>query len=145
MEFLILNRQVIDLMDIETNHIIISITEPQNEFPKINPKKYCKGILQICYTDEDDYEKAKLFNRHHYLFTPKQADLLIDYVFKCKDSIELIICQCDGGISRSSATAAALSVILNGPKSDDWIFKSKQYVPNMHVYRTLLNSHLRNL
>jgi hypothetical protein len=45
-----------------------------------------------------------------------------------------IVINCEAGISRSAAIAAALSKILTG---DDKVFFD-QFIPNRHIYRTIL-------
>jgi predicted protein tyrosine phosphatase len=137
MNFMVLNRHNVTIVLPETNHIIISICEPHKDFVNIPDNKYCKDILQLKYTDEDDIKRASYFGQLDQLFTDKQAQKVIDFVMKYKDEIELIICQCDGGISRSSGTAGALGIILNN--DDKFIFNKSLFVPNMFVYRKLLN------
>ena len=57
--------------------------------------------------------------------------------------VDVIICQCSAGISRSAGVAAALGVILNG--SDKEIFNDPKYCPNRFVYRTILNEYENQL
>jgi len=70
------------------------------------------------------------------LFKPQQAKQILELIEKHKDKLELIVCQCEGGISRSSGTAGALSKILNG---DDTVFFKAPYSPNRLVYRIILS------
>ena len=56
--------------------------------------------------------------------------------------INLCICQCDTGISRSAGTTAALSYIVN--QDDAWVFEDRRYMPNRLVYRTLLDVYYRD-
>lgn len=143
MDFLILNRGQVGKISLDVPHVVISICEPEKKFPHIkgwwNKNPNLLGIIRLKYTDEDSPADAIRVGQEHYLFTDEQADKVLDFIENMKDRVELIICQCDGGISRSSGTAAALSVILNGSRSDNWIFNSPQYVPNMFVYRKLLS------
>jgi predicted protein tyrosine phosphatase len=44
-----------------------------------------------------------------------------DFINKYLDKVELIVCQCDAGISRSSAMAAALSKYITN--DDKYFFK----------------------
>lgn len=64
--------------------------------------------------------------------------ILWEIVNRYKDKINLIICQCEAGISRSAGVAGALSKVLN--KDDSKIFED--YCPNMLVYRTVLEENL---
>ena len=141
-DFIILSRFSISTVNPGVNHFIISITEPENEYPTLNINNNCLNWIRLCYTDEDKPDEAEFFGRSKYMFSATQADAMLESIFRFKDQIDLIICQCDGGISRSSGTAAALSVILNGNKTDDWIFNSRKYIPNMFVYRKILNRYI---
>ena len=143
MEFMILNRTQITKISPEVPHVVISITETEKRFPTVkgmkNDNKNLKGVLRQKYTDEDDVEDAKFRGQRWMMMSDEQAREVLDFVDIQKDDIELIVCQCDGGVCRSSATAAALSVILNGSRTDNWIFQNgSPYVPNMYVYRKIL-------
>lgn len=144
MEFLILNRQQISKISPNVPHIIISITEPANKFPKVksilsrNPN-FC-GILRQSYTDEDNMDDAIRGKIDCFMFTDEQAFDIIKFVnFHIrKNNIECIMCQCDGGISRSSATASALCFYLNELDTLKKIFENKQFCPNRFVYNKIL-------
>ena len=68
----------------------------------------------------------------------KIAKATLDFVTEgqCR-LMDLCICQCDGGISRSAGTAATLSYILS--QDDTWVFNSPRYLPNRLVYPTILD------
>ena len=66
---------------------------------------------------------------------PRSGGILAKIV-KSKKDLNLVICQCDGGMCRSAAIAAALSVVFNGIGSDLHIFKIKN--PNILVYNVML-------
>ena len=137
MEFMILNRQQVEIIAPEHDYILIGATEPHSQAPKIKETKHTVASLRLYYSDIDK-EDAHLYPTS-YLFNDQHADIILSFLHRNIDKCSIIVSQCDGGISRSSATAAALSVIINGPRSDNWIFDAAQYNPNMHVYRTVLN------
>lgn len=137
-DFIIASRFNINHIIPESNHIIISATEPENVYPELNTT-YCLDFIRLVYTDEDKPDEATFFGRSQYMFSNEQAKNLLDFAFRYKDNVDCVISQCDGGISRSSGTAAALSVVLNGSRTDNWIFESRKYIPNMFVYRKILN------
>lgn len=138
MKFLIWNRGQAETLVPHQHHILISICEPHKEYAQLPDNENRKGLLQLKYTDEDDIECARQIGQEHLLMTDDQAQQVLDFVDKYKDHIDLIVCQCDGGICRSSGTAAALSHILNG--DDTWVFDPKgPYIPNRYVYRKILN------
>ena len=134
-------------------HAIISIGEPesqQGESPdqaKFANNKQRIGLLRLQFYDIDitsltnngyiiEVQKA-LKKYEHGLFTDEHAEQILNFVEDMKDKIELLICHCEAGISRSSGTAAAILRILTG--SDNKIFNDPKYFPNMLVYRKILN------
>ena len=139
MEFLITNRHSIKYLKPEVKHIVISICEPDYPFPRLPENRQRRGLLQLKFTDIDKVDTAKQIGQEHLLMTKDQAKEILSFVNKYKNKANLIICQCDGGVSRSSGTAAALSKILNN--DDRWVFGSKNYIPNMYVYRLLMNEY----
>jgi protein-tyrosine phosphatase len=58
-------------------------------------------------------------------------------VEKFYDAVSLIVVQCEAGISRSAAIAAALANIYLG--DDEPYFRTS--MPNMLVYRTILRTY----
>jgi len=139
MKFLITNRYGITYLKPEVDHVVISICEPENSFPDLPENNKRLGLLQLKFTDLDRVDTARQIGQEHMLMTKDQAKEILIFVNEYKDKVGLIICQCDGGVSRSSGTAAALSKILND--DDEWVFSSRNYIPNMHVYRLLINEH----
>ena len=69
------------------------------------------------------------------IFDETYAEQILDFVDSYRDNIDLIVVHCEAGISRSSATAGALSLILN--KTDQYFFDN--YLPNALVYRKIIN------
>lgn len=135
MNILIKNRQEITTINPTASYIVISVTEPTSKtwcktvavHPHIPENEHCKGILKFLFADTDDKDDPECIQEHH-------AILFWNFVQQHSDAY-FIYCQCDGGICRSSAMAAA---ILNANREDNsWVFDTK--VPNMLVYRTLLN------
>jgi len=138
MEFAILNRINAQIYKCDIPHLYISITDPESRFANLNDCKARIDSLRIKFDDIDTNVDSVDGKRLPKYFDRDKADQVLKFIEKNKEeNPELIICQCDAGISRSSATAAALSVLFNGPRSDNWIFN--YYNPNMLVYNTLLN------
>ena len=72
---------------------------------------------------------------HVYAFDKeKHARQILNFVMEAKNE-DVFIC-CDAGESRSPAVAAALYEYEYGETADH-IWKSKDYHPNMHVYRSM--------
>jgi predicted protein tyrosine phosphatase len=140
MNFIVLSRLNIHKFTYDKPYIIISITEPNDFFPQILDNYFLKGLLQIKFADSD---KDVVLNNKTVLktITRDDAKIILKFVDKYKDVVDLIVCQCDGGIARSSAVAAALGKILIN--DDTFVFNNKKYRPNMLVYRTILNEYYR--
>jgi hypothetical protein len=82
-------------------------------------------------------------SKRYKIFKPRHAQQILDFFTKGqREGIDLCICQCDAGISRSAGVAAALSYILT--QDDAWVFKDPRYMPNRLVYRTILDTYYRD-
>jgi len=147
MKIIVTSRFEIENTKYDSPHIVISITDDEKYFPDI-AEKNCIGILKIAVWDTEDGEnfrsihnftaseipKDKIFNKVH-------AKKILEFVFKHLNDVSSIVCQCDMGLSRSAATAAALSKILNGNDEEFW---RPPYIPNKLIYETTLDEY-RNI
>ena len=72
------------------------------------------------------------------MFSDEQAKQVADFVSEVWDKVDVIICQCEHGQSRSAAIAAAFMQFKyqNGIE----IFVDDNYYPNKFVYRKVFNS-----
>lgn len=140
MKFMILNREQIEYISPEEPHIIISMVDPNYEPPEIKGLKegseHLIGICNLRFSDDDDIDTME----DSILMSDKQAEKISTLVNKFKDDVELIICQCDLGISRSPAVALALSEMLNGPSADNTMFFDPPFMPNEYVYNMILQN-----
>lgn len=111
------------------------MTDPFSHFapvPSVSP--YCAGILQLKFHDIQQ-PVANLTP-----FTDRHAQVILDFVVAHLDSIELILCNCDAGISRSPAIAAALANIFCTGQEDE-IWKNAGFNPNLFVYNQLTSAY----
>lgn len=131
MRFMVLNRKNVQFVNPSVKHIIISITEANDQHPTIKPNENCLGVLKMKFGDVDDSAPNYTIPMEY-----KHAEEIVDFVQQFANEIELIICQCDGGISRSAAVASALSVWLNG--TDAEIYDNPRYLPNSWVRNRIL-------
>lgn len=116
-------------------HIIISISCSLNTSVTIPQNQNCLGVHKAIFHDIDkEIPSCTMISNQH-------AKDILDFVFKYKDSAELIICQCAAGISRSSGVAIALSEILNGVGSSSWIYDCGRYIPNKKVVSVILDEY----
>ena len=134
MDFLILNKNNIRFIakNISMKHIIISITSEGCDFPEIEKSDSCSGILKLVFDDIDTLRYA----HHGKLFDRSMAQKILNFVEKHKNDIHLIICQCEGGISRSAGVAVGLTYLFNERARRDIIYQ--HYIPNALVVNTLV-------
>jgi predicted protein tyrosine phosphatase len=130
-KFRIFNRDNIQKIKVNVSHIIISISDKVENLPSIKEGELCRGILKLAFQDTDNPHQSNSF-------TPHLARKILRFVKSNLKHVQLIITQCDAGISRSSGTAAALSKIVNG---NDKEFFRPPYVPNRLVYKIILNEY----
>lgn len=132
-------------------HAIISIGEPEPRWGgSSDPAKFADndlrlGILRLKFYDIDMLSITNAGYKHDIqksggkgLFTDDQAVQVVNFVNKMLGKIEVLICHCEAGISRSSGMGAAINLMING--SDKEIFNNVKYLPNMFVYRKVLNA-----
>lgn len=142
MQFLILNRDKVKNYITDKKHILIQIYCHDDYAEEASNLHTRLDTLQIQFDDWNAEQKNKIEECYEtsekmkamIFFSEKHAEKIIKFVKKYLDKIELIVCQCDAGISRSAAVAAALSKCLN--KNDEYFFK--KYLPNSLVYSTIL-------
>lgn len=133
--FKIMSKKIAETYTSPFKYILISITEPGEDVPFFVHDPNRKGVLSVKIHDVDD---VKLANEYGYkILDSNQAENIIKFVEEYKDKIEQIAVHCHAGVSRSAGCAAALSKIYNG--TDEDIFNSEFHIPNMHVYKTILN------
>mgnify|MGYP007044048022 CR=1 FL=1 len=125
--------------------IVISIFDPRSFPAPIGKSTNCKGILQLSFDDVDakrgmSYEEQS--NRDEVCITETQAQLIADFVKAYKDRVELIICQCEAGISRSAGVAAAIADYFNQDSNRFYNGSGPngRFFPNRTVYWALMSA-----
>lgn len=138
------DRVSIQTYSSDNPYVIISVTDPQKDFPKVRNDSNLVDILRLRFTDDDikplrvpQVDDLPLVYHGVKLFARDDATRILNFIDKVDADNFTIVCQCDAGISRSSGIAAALFKIFAG--DDSYIFKNLRYVPNMLVYRTILD------
>ena len=135
MDFITLNqKEITDVKiygQINVPHIVISITGEKGPNTPMLLNNSRIGLLQLKFDDVGNIDNTYLF------FTKDQAKQILEFVDKYIKGVSLIIVQCQAGLSRSVAVAAALSKIIN--YTDDKIFTKG--IPNMFVYTTILETY----
>lgn len=114
---------------LEDSHIHISIRDVNRSMKMPD----CESpALMLAFHDlgEDAPENLK-----SGLFNDEQANMIVAFVKDCNPEFTILV-NCEAGISRSAAVAAALSKFFNGDDSEMF----KRAVPNMFVFRKMLNA-----
>ena len=126
---------------------IISITDYGYDFAELKNKPHY--LLQLAFDDVDGdvfidefgdnpshEDKLKIEKKYHML-SDEQALQVVNFVNEVWDKVDVIVCQCEHGQSRSAAVAAAITQFKyqNGIE----IFADERYYPNKLVYRKVFD------
>lgn len=139
MSFLVLGRAHVGKQEHtpDVPHILISITDPYDGEERLGcgpaslfPSDKRLDVLRLEFFDLDES-----FGNLE-MMTETQAEQILTFVNKWKEQVGLIVVNCEMGIARSSAVAAALSKWING---EDFFFY-KQFCPNSWVYSKVLKA-----
>jgi predicted protein tyrosine phosphatase len=80
----------------------------------------------------EDLIMKKLERKKFKIFTNEHAKKIAAFIMPLKSEIDLLICQCEYGVSRSAGCAAAISEYFYKNGID--IFADYYYLPNKRVY-----------
>ena len=127
---------------------LVSITDYGYDFAELKNKP--QHLLQLAFDDVDgdvfidelgenplEEDKLKIEHKYH-MFSDEQAKQIVEFVNGVWDKVDVIICQCEHGQSRSAAVAAAIMQYKYQNGID--IFADDNYYPNKLVYRKVFNS-----
>lgn len=127
---------------------IISITDYGYDFAELKNKPH--HLLQLAFDDVDGdvfidelgdspsaEDKLKIEKKYH-MISDEQANTIVEFVNEVWDKVDVIICQCEHGQSRSAAVGAAILQIKyqNGIE----IFADDRYYPNKFIYRKVFDA-----
>lgn len=151
MEIRIMSRQTVEDFAKKTlpeKTAIISITDYGWDFLELeNEPEY---LLQLEFDDIDadvfvdelgrkptDSERQMIERKYHML-SDYQADEIAEFYYSVRNKVDLFICQCEHGQSRSAAIAAA--IMEHEYASGIKIFASDDYFPNKTIFKKVLNA-----
>lgn len=119
----------------EEGHILISITDPINgqKLQDVGPVNLPPSDLRLDVLRLEFFDIDQAVGNLK-IFSDSQVDELYNFVDKWKDKVKLIVVNCEFGVCRSAAVAAALSKWFNG--DDEYFFKT--FCPNSLVYTKVL-------
>jgi len=149
MKIKIMSRQAIKNLapkTFEENTAVISIADYDDD--PVNLKIAPERFLQIFFDDVDNdvikdflddnptKEEIKAVEEKYHIIREDQALRIAQFYFSVRDKVNVLICQCEHGQSRSAAIAAAFLEYKNriGIK----IFSNDSYYPNKVVFRKVL-------
>lgn len=129
--FLILSRKQLKEYnwDKKKKYGVISISKPGEEPSWLKLEDYIFGIIKLGF-----YDVEETFDVEIFAMSDDDAEAIIDFCNIIMPSVDILIVQCDAGISRSAGVGAAISKYYFG--DDQWVFNTKR--PNMHCYTTVL-------
>ena len=131
MNIKVLSEKQIENFKTDKTHIVISIRSPKTSQANLPKSDSRIGTLFLEFSDLDSNYIGLMGTK---LFTQEDARAILLFVNSLKEMVDLVVCQCEAGISRSAGVAGALSRIFNG--KDEYFFKN--YLPNHLVYSTIL-------
>lgn len=135
-KFLVLGREEIRNFTAEIPSIIISVTDPETADAEISQSEFLIAALRLKFHDVGKPKQFDFEENSEFPISKKQAEQIIKFVETYIGEIEMIVCQCEQGVSRSAAIAAALSNFLQN--EDEYFVKN--YWMNRYVYDVLTDA-----
>ena len=109
-QFIVLDERLIKEYNIAEKHIVISITSPGYEHPKLPELKSRVGLLQLKFHDINESFISQ--GKEYPTFTKEQAKTILKFFYSYKSKINTVVCQCEVGVCRSPAVAGALCKVI---------------------------------
>lgn len=131
----VLNRKMLTKLvkkgSLPPNCIVISFHDSDKR--PISGLKTENSVV-LCVDDLDMRDKDR-----GIVFSKSDALAILSKIFPLKKDVN-IICQCEAGISRSVGCAMAIRELTGLQYAFNFNMQTK--VPNMHIYRTIVNTFL---
>ncbi|HQU82034.1 MAG TPA: hypothetical protein PKY59_02855 [Pyrinomonadaceae bacterium] len=136
-----MSREEIKTFAPDVYYIVISVTDPENSEAEIFDSHFLVDVLRLKFDDVDAANKFKFdFSESKEIYmNESQATQILSFVKKNMEKISLIVCQCEQGVSRSPAIAAALSKILQN--KDEFFLNN--FWANRSVYNVIIEENKR--
>ncbi len=139
MKFVVMNRYDLEAGNpCDLQHVIISIRTEGKPVAQVATNSATLRTVLLMFDDLDTPQNVPTVlggGKPAMLFDEEHAQEIVKAIRECEP--EVVICQCEAGISRSSGVAAALAKYFTG--DDMFFFRNPKYSPNRLVYRVLLN------
>ena len=137
MELIVTDRASIEEgIIVRDRYALISIRDPDRRPVRFRRPPGLVASLSLAFHDAEPVpglrlpSGVRLIRRH-------EAETIWEFVYLVRHHVGAFVCQCEQGISRSSAVALALAEAL-GVCTDEI---HQNYQPNQYVYRLLKESH----
>ena len=146
MKIRILSREGIEKLakkEFPTKTAVISITDYGYKHAELEHQP--NHLLQLAFDDVDadvfidqpDMEPLDVETMYHML-SDEQARKIAAFYHEVHDKVEVLICQCEHGQSRSAAIAAAMLEYKS--RSGIKVFADDRYYPNKFIFRKVLKA-----
>lgn len=134
---LIKNRAEIEQMHFAPMTALISVTDAGWNFAQLITEP--DHVLRLYFDDVDnDLLNDESEGEKYFMISDEQATLIADFYARVHNKVDIIICQCEHGQSRSAAIAAAFLEHQSGDGIK--IFADDRYYPNKIVFRKVLQA-----
>ncbi len=117
----------------ECSTAIISIGDNGSVPPKLAHQP--DYFMRLEFEDIASDEAGERGVNPEHMFSDEQAREIAEFVYGCKNEVDLLICQCEYGQSRSAGCAAAIRQHFYGDGIE--IFANEKYYPNKPVFHKL--------
>ena len=151
MKILIKSRRAIEKLaesPLPEKTALISITDYGCDFANLQHKP--DFLLQLAFDDIDgdvfvdelggkttDAERVEIEAKYHML-SDEQAKQIAEFYHSVHDKVEVVICQCEHGQSRSAAIAAA--ILEYKCRKGINVFADDRYYPNKVIFRKIFKA-----
>ena len=135
-KILVLGREEIRDFSFDKPYLVISVTDPEKLEADIFQSDDLIDIVRLKFDDIGKPNKFQFEDSSDILMSSEQATQILEFVKKYSDEVDLIVCQCEQGVSRSAGIAAAISKILQN--EDEYFLKN--YWANRWVYELLIGT-----
>lgn len=142
-----LGEQRIDSFECDHPYFVITINESlpairtsnllENAI-KWNAKNNCFSVCDLVFDDIEQDSLPVSGTKFAVGIYKEQAETIANFVkFALDQKIDVFVCQCQAGVSRSAAVASALALLLNGDKD---AYEHWEVMPNQRVFKMVLAS-----
>ena len=146
MKIRICNRENIEKLaqkPLAEHTALISITDFNCDFAELKNKP--NYLLQLSFDDVDadvfvDEPGADIcvIEAKYHMLSDEQAQQIAAFYHSVRDKVEVLICQCEHGQSRSAAIAAA--ILEYKSRSGINVFADDRYYPNKFIFKKVLKA-----